>query len=181
MKLITTLILLIMSINTFAIQVNTGWTKNFKKILSVNCSEDDGHLCANLCENYSSCEVEESYCRNCAGDNLFIKYLFKELGNRIQNGGDAVPADTFLEFIKEGNFTSLTSKSIYNFIDRYNSFATKEKFRSLCPNPTEYPIVFLGVNEVSRSPESIRYVACSNSEQSAEIFNLKKIYDVEVN
>lgn len=180
MRILITICLLL-STPVFALTVSSDWTAEFKKVVTVNCSEDDGYQCANLCEDYDKCEVNEGYCRNCAGDNQFIKYIFREMGNRIQSYAAPVNMTFFIDFIGEGNFVSLTSKSIFNFIDKYNSFSTKEKFRSLCPSPTEYPIVFLEVNPVSRDAERIKYVACSNSESEAEIYNLKKIFDVEVN
>ncbi len=180
MKIVIALLSVLLSISSLAFTIESKWTEDFIKILDIKCNQDDSYQCANLCDNYSQCSVKENYCRNCAGDNLFIKYTFKELGGKIKST-EEVDQDDFFDFITQGNFATLTSKSIFNFIDKYNSFELKERFRSLCKMPVEYPIVFIELNKTSRTPEKIKYVACSNIENSTNIYQLKKVFDVEVN
>lgn len=181
MRLVLLLLAALMSSSVFSMTIKAEWNKvSFEKELLVGCNQNDSYLCIDLCNSEYSCKVKENYCRNCAGDNIFLKTIFNELGRTYQNSKNKISDDDFISFIKEDNFVTLTSKSIYNTIDKFNSPKLKRKFRSLCENPTEYPIVFLEVNPVSRVPEKVKYVGCSDNKFESEIYTMKQVYDVEV-
>ena len=180
-KLILTILLAAISSSTFAITYESAWTQDFKKVLNVTCNSDDAYLCADLCGEYASCQVREKFIKNAGGDNLFLRHFFNEIGTSLVNAETKIDNELFIAYLKRGNFATIDSRSIYNNIDKFNSFALKEKFRSLCPEPTEYPIVFVSVDHYTRELKGVSAVACTNSQNESDVFDIKKIYSVEVN
>lgn len=181
MKLALTLVAIIFSSNILAMNIGTKWNRtSFEKEVLISCTSSEDYLCIDLCNNEKSCAVTEGYCRDCAGDNLFLKTIFKQLGRTYQNTGSEVSKDDFISYIKEGDFVTVSSKSIYNTIDKFNSSKLKERFRSLCKLPTEYPVVFLDVEHTSRIPTNVKFVTCVNEDFNSDIYKMKRIYDVVV-
>lgn len=181
MRIVLSILLFLLSSNILAMNIGTKWNRtSFEKEVLVGCSESESYLCIDLCNNEKSCSVTEGYCRDCAGDNLFLKTLFKQLGRTYKNTSVEVSKDDFVSYLKEGDFVTISSKSIYNTIDKFNSSKLKERFRSLCKLPTEYPIVFLDVEHVSRTPIKVKYVTCENEDFNSDVYKMKRVYDVEV-
>ena len=89
------------------------------------------------------------------------------------NKGQEIDPTEFFRFIKEGEFVTLTPKSIYNHVYRYNDPVLIEKFKNLCPSiGGESSTVFLSKDDVSLRIKSIDYVVC-NFGMDSKIYKLE--------
>jgi hypothetical protein len=70
-----------------------------------------------------------------------MTFAFKEMGRSIV-AKESLDAYAFFDLLDSGEFVSLTSRSIYNLVERFNSNSLKRKFRSLCMDGTQYPHAF---------------------------------------
>lgn len=182
MRLISlVLILLVTSSSLYAFEVKANWSDRFERLINVSCQTDEEYLCADLCGEYQQCQVKEKTCGNCTGDNIFLRYFFKEIGQSIVNQQREMPKEELVSILKQGNFVSLDAKSIYNFVDKFNSLELRERFRSLCPNISEAPMVFVEVHAYTREPEKILAVACTDLTSDTSLFYLHKVYQLESN
>lgn len=181
MKLIAILFFSFFSLQSFAFEISASWNQQFKRLITLSCTQDDAHLCANLCQDYQKCEIEEKSCGNCGGENNFLRLFFQEVGQSIISSPNEVSPDQLIDLLISGDFMTLDSKSIYNFVDKFNSLELREKFRRLCPMPTEYPLVFIAVHPYTREPEKTLFVTCGQREQSTKIFPLHKVYQLDLN
>ncbi len=154
--------------SAYTLEVKSGWNIKFQKEVTLSCSEGE-YLCEDLCEK-STCKIQENFCRNCIGNTVYLTHFFDYLGKSYVNSGDEVTTDEFLALIKSGNFASMTSKTIYNHVEKYNGENLRSKFQSLCEGD-EYPMVFFKVNPTSKRPETVEYVLCRNTPE-LQIFRM---------
>lgn len=135
-----TLILLFatLSMQAFAYQIETSWTDDSKKILRVTCDGDS--ICENFCGS-QACEIEEKVCKNCVGTSIGMTYAFQEMG-RSYIVTEVLDPYFLFDLLKSKKFVSLTSRSLYNLVDRFDSIELRRKFRGLCVDGTRYPHVF---------------------------------------
>ena len=182
MKIISIILMFIlMTTDLLAFEVAANWSDRFERMINVSCQADEEYLCADLCGEYQQCQVKEKICGNCTGDNMFLRYFFKEIGQSIVNQQKEMSKEELISILKQGNFVSLDAKSIYNFVDKFNSLQLRERFRSLCPNISEAPMVFLEVHAYTREPEKILAVACTDLTRDTSLFYLHKVYQLESN
>ena len=162
---------LLLSTSLFAFEFNSTWTKDFKKVNSITCSERDNYLCTDLCGK-SKCEIEEKTCRNCIGNDPYVASLFSAMGKVFRNTGVEVSKEELFYFFRDQNFVAISSKSVFNNIETFNAYSLRRRFRSLCPRRTDYPSVLL---ELKKGGElgKIRYVICASDEgqQAFEMSN----------
>ncbi len=170
MKYAKFLIALMMSFSAYALtQVVPHWTQDYQYELIFRCEQGEQALCQNLCLNETECRVTENFCHNCAGTDLYLRSLFSEMGATYRSTGQKVPLEEFARFVKSGNFITLNSKSIYNFVDSYDSMNLRMRFQTLCGYQDNYPLVFLET-DASRFPGKVRYVICQND--NLEVFSM---------
>ena len=91
---------------------------------------------------------------------------------------EEVTIDEFLDLLKSGDFASMTSKTIYNHVESYNSEAIKAKFQSLCDGD-EYPTVIFKVNPNTKRPQEAKYVLCHKSSE-LKVFMMDNKGDITV-
>jgi hypothetical protein len=163
MKLFGIISLFIFSVNSaFALDISTLWDKKYRKKLTLSCSRGEAHYCETLCEASKLCVIEEKVCRNCIGTSIYLTHIFKEMGRGYRNSGEREGLDAVIDMLQTGKFVTLTSKSIYNHVTRYNDRKLRAKFQSLCPNGAEYPMVFFDRKRTGKIGE-VRYVACATN------------------
>ena len=161
-----------------AVELNEGWSAKFDRIINIQCSADDADYCQYICNDEQSCQIEEQFCRNCAGTDLYLQDLFENMGNKYQNSGEVVDLLEFFDFLIGGDFISLTSRSIYNFVDYFDSPALRFRFQTLCNYQNEYPVVFLQTKGASRLPGKVRYVTCADRQGELLVFRMTDYVDV---
>lgn len=126
----------------FSMTITTNWSEDSRKTLVLACSEEEAEVaCDNLCGE-STCEIEEKVCVDCVGTSIAMTYAFREMGRILHNTGEKVDAYFLVDLISSGNFVSLTSRSVYNLVERFDSRSLRSKFTSLCNDGTRYPTVF---------------------------------------
>jgi len=159
MKTLIFFLILFCSVSNFALEIETVWTETSEKRLAISCGEDEA--CVQFCMGNNSCFMREKVCKNCVGTSLKMTYIFEEMGRNLFNSGEAVGPYELFDLLTSTNFVSLSSKSVYNLIERFDSLSLRRRFRSLCLDETAYPIVFF--NKV-RSGEigSVKAVWCNS-------------------
>ncbi len=155
--LITALTLSILSLSSFALNIDTSWSADSRKILNLTCSGDD--VCSQFC-NGEQCQVEEKVCKNCVGTSITMTYAFKEMGRALVSTESLTSYELF-DLLSSGEFVSLTSRSVYNLIYRFDDSELKSKFRGLCNDGTRYPVVFFGTTPSGEMGE-IKAVWCDS-------------------
>lgn len=131
--------------------------------LSVYCDAKTETACTELCKNSAYCEIQESYCRNCAGtQNLKLKRIFDAIGTSLVATEES--RMNLLEIIQKGHFTSLHSITIYNYSGQYDGEQARAQFRYLCPNlpmdSLNLGILLLSLNPKNNSVEGVLGAIC---------------------
>ena len=150
-------------------KLDAAWTQDYQYELAFSCERSDEALCQGICQNEAECRVTENFCHNCAGTDLYLRSLFSEMGTTYKSTGQQVSFEEFARFVKSGNFITINSKSIYNFVDSYDSLGIRMRFQTLCGFNDNYPLVFLET-DASRFPGKVRYVVCQSG--NFEIFSM---------
>ncbi len=171
-KLILSLVLVTQS---YALEFTSSWNQSLTKEVVMSCSQDD-YQCREVCESETSCTFKEKTCTNCIGTNVYITNIFREMGRIYVNTLTSVSSDSLVELLSSGNFVTITSKSIYNQVDRFNSLGLRNRFKSLCENGAQYPVVFFDMNSKNDKIDEVLYVACDN-----EFFEMTATPDIYTN
>lgn len=126
----------------FGLELKEFWGENFTPFLKLKCLEDN-QACQLTCENESSCMIPMPLCIGCVGTSIITTFYFEEMGRALNRSNRTIDLYSFTDFIQEENFIILSSKSIYNHVDSYDSPALRRRFRSMCPEEnTQDPLVF---------------------------------------
>lgn len=165
-KIIVTFIALCIGLAANALEIETNWSAASEKSLALTCGEDS--TCQQFCDG-DSCVVLEKVCKNCASTSIAMTFAFKEMGRSLVSG-DAVDPYALYDLLDSGSFVSLTSRSIYNLVERFNSSALKRRFRSLCNDGTAYPHAFFETTQ-SGSIGAPRMVWCNSGVYALERLN----------
>lgn len=161
-------------VNASGLEIETGWTVENTKYLDAYCSEGN-QSCHYICNDESHCRVSESVCRNCIGSSIEMTFLFEEMGRSItSNLAATVDVYTLSDLISSHRFFTLTSRSIYNHVDSFDSFRLRRRFQSLCPDRTRYPVVFLERLSSNRMGQPL-YVWCESG-----VFHLELHQNVDI-
>lgn len=163
MKIIVLLLTLICT-QVSAVSLSNNWVNEdaFTKKVTIRCSEEDNE-CRNFCGRSDACTYIEKPCRNCLGSNLKMTYVFTEIGRAYRNDGISYRWDHIFDLIKAGRFVSLTSKSIYNHVTRFNALSMRRRFSALCEDAGREitPIALFSVDAVGELEEP-KYVVCGS-------------------
>jgi len=156
-------VIFLYSFSAFGLEVTTNWNDKYQKEVILNCSADNySNTCEQVCDSDTKCVIAEKTCFNCLGSSVYLTHLFKQMGQSYRSTGDIADDYSFVDFLLKGEFATLTSKSIYNNVDRFNSAALRDRFQSLCTNSTEYPVVFLESVGERNALGKVRYVTCGD-------------------
>ncbi len=135
------ILLFFVSMPSFALQLETVWTERAEKNLSLTCEGEE--TCVRYCQEKESCTVVEKVCKNCVGTSLAMTFAFNEMGRSLV-ASEKLDDYALFDLLEKNSFVSLTSRSVYNLVERFDSSSLKTKFRSLCEDGTRYPVVFFG-------------------------------------
>ena len=113
------------------------------------------------CGEEKMCEFKEGICRDCIGTSLYMTSLFNGMGS-IYRSTEFVRSSELLDLIERGDFITLSSRSIYNHVESFDSDKLKARFQVLCRDGSEYPLVFIAAERGSRLPGDVLYVTCGN-------------------
>lgn len=142
MKKLFFLITIIFSQSVWSVQISTSWNDDNRKYLNLLCSQEVDYICDLTCDSLERCELPIPFCADCVGTSIIMTFYLQEMGRYITNQGQAADIYIFTDLLRSGDFIAMTSRSIYNHIDSFNSPALQRRFRSLCDDQTMYPVVF---------------------------------------
>lgn len=163
-----TLLILILPKLLFAFEISTKWSDSANKYLELSCR--NSYECQEFCAG-GQCQVQEKVCRNCIGTSISMSYAFQEMGRAYVSSYELDEYFLF-ELLSRGEFVSLTSRSLYNLIDRFDSLVLRRKFQSLCRDGTQYPVVFFDATAAGELGE-IQAVWCKSGVFKMETAILK--------
>ena len=131
----------------------------------INCAGIKENLCFEACNQENSCEIQESYCRNCAGtQNIKLKRIHDSVGTSLIATGEPRSDVEFSEIIKKRNFITLSSQTIYNFSGVYDGNQARAQFKYLCPNLYEFSdlmgILIIETNKENHSIQTVLGALC---------------------
>jgi hypothetical protein len=167
--ILLTLILSSITGSALALELKTDWTAKFQKEVTLSCSESESYRCEEICNNKKECHFKEKTCRDCIGTTTLMTFIFREMGRNYTSNHIEVDWTHVVETLEHGKFATLTSKSIYNQIDRFDSRSLREKFQSLCPTLVEYPVAFFNVEASSGRISTPDFVVCGSNVYSLEL------------
>lgn len=140
------------------------WNADLRPFLSLTCSGENTKYCSMVCtlDDQSNCSIPMPVCRDCIGTSLLVTNIFEGMGIRYRNSGRIVELSEFFTFLQKSQFVTFSSKSVYNHVDSYDSPVLRNRFKSLCSEETEYPIVFFEINPKGSRLGKVRYLTCGN-------------------
>lgn len=171
LSVILTFIVCILSFaNTYAISININWNYNFKKDLVISCEEDQ------LCESYFGTQIaiKESKCSDCFSTDLNQTFLFNGIGESITNSLIPVGEVEFYSYLIDNRFVSISYDSPYDLVTNDSAMKKRLKYRSLCEDPSQDPILFFDLSEKSEV-STPKYIYCGEN----QIFELE-LFDVDI-
>lgn len=143
--------------SAFALDIETKWTPDTKKYLHLTCNGNSE--CEKFCDgNY--CKMQERVCKNCVSSSIEMTYAFQEMG-RSYIRGERLDDYFIFDLFYTRRFITLTSRSIYNLIERFDSLSLRRRFQALCNDDTKYPVVFFKQNEAGKLGE-VQAVWCED-------------------
>jgi hypothetical protein len=158
-----------------ALNFKSNWNFKFEKELIISCNEDE-YYCDDLCLNQKVCVIKEKLCRDCLGSTPYMTHIFNQIGKSIVSTEEDVLMEDVFDFIKGENFATLTSRSVYNSVDRFNSELMQEKFRSLCVSgDVESPMMIFATQEVSNLLAKGLYVICNEKAYRVDMMGGTKL------
>lgn len=159
--------------NSYGFTMTADWNPFFEKEVSFNCSEGD-YFCQDYCGKSSQCIVKENFCRNCIGSDTYLTYIFNYVGKTIVRSDIEVTDYELLDFVKKGNFSTISAKSIYNHVERFDGSLIKRKFQALCaPYQDEYPLIVYNVEKTSHLLKRPEFIVC-NDPSGLKVFKVGK-------
>lgn len=150
-----------------AMSITTIWNTDFSKQLKIEC--DNNVECNQLIDQ--SILVDESFCEDCFSTDLNASFIFNGIGESITTGATEVSVSTLLDFIKFNEFVSITYDSPYDLISSGSTMQKRLKYRNLCVDATQDPILFFernSYNEISMP----RYIYCGENIFELEMFDV---------
>jgi hypothetical protein len=165
MKNALILFTILLSGSALSIELDSRWNYKFEKEVILTCSEDE-FFCEDLCESKDSCVIKESVCRDCIGSTPYLTHVFNQLGRAIVKSDEAQVED-LVELLKSEHFSTITSKSVYNHVDRYGTDKLADKFGALCDFTADKPVMVFEVKEVSNLMGTPKFLVCGS-----EIFHV---------
>jgi hypothetical protein len=149
----------------------TVWSDQLVKELHVTCRAEDS-LCLDLCGASSFCVIEEKTCRSCIGTALPIQRILTELGRSIRFQSKLSSLEPIKALIESGRFVAISARDAFNVIDGFDSISVFRKFESLCPGESDYQLLFIEVDGVSRKIKKPRFIFCQ-FERLGDFFELQ--------
>lgn len=159
MKILKTLLVLFLSQSIFAVSIGHFWNDNYEKKVTMTCSINEDE-CRNFCGSDQDCTFTEKVCRNCLGSSVQMSYIFTEMGRLYRSSGLELSYDHIYDLVRSKKFVTLSAKSIYNQVTKFNALSMRRRFRLLCEDARE-PLVFFHTNS-SGKVIGPAYVACDN-------------------
>ncbi len=141
------------------------WSVELEPFLNINCQGDYKSFCQKVCnvEADKSCSIPMPVCRDCIGTSLLITNIFESMGIRYRNSGNHISNEVFSEYLSRKQFVTFSSKSVYNHVDSYDSQNLRNRFKSLCTEEIESPIVFFDINPKGNRLGKVRFLACGST------------------
>lgn len=158
-KFVFVFIFMLMSQSSKAYEYHEQWSNDNRLYLQLSCTENES-LCLEFCQKKNQCTFFAGDCKDCIGTNMQMNQIFDQMGIAFRNSGESVDLEELKHFLAHKSFVSITSKSIYNQIDSYDSPALKWRFQNLCPNNVDYPIVLFELNPQFKTIKNISMVIC---------------------
>jgi len=165
MKKTLILLTILFSGSALSIELDSRWNYKFEKEVVLTCSQDE-YFCEDLCENKERCIIKENVCRDCIGSTPYLTHVFNQIGRSIVSEGIEAPVEDLIELLRDGKFSSISSKSIYNHVDRFGSNKIMSKFESLCDYESQNPVMIFETQEVSKLLGKPKYLICNNNDNT---------------
>lgn len=89
--------------------------------------------------------------------------IFENMAIFYRNSGEAVEVKDAIALVATGRFVAISSRSIYNQNDSFDSDELRIKFQNLCPSWTKYPVVLFSLKEGTNILDEARYVTCDTA------------------
>ena len=173
------ILILLLSSNLYGVEINTRWNDFFQKEVTVTCSEDHA-FCEEVCNDKYFCVVKETPCRNCLGTSVQMHHIFKNMG-KVFVAKEEVTSYEIRDLLSSKNFVTVTSKSVFNNVTRFNNSELRRQFMTLCPEKRiKYPIVFFDRDEVTNRLGDVRFVACQKPDGELSVYKMEDDGNLEI-
>jgi hypothetical protein len=163
-------LLAIIAIRGEAFNVEARWNQLFQKEVVLKCNNGD-YFCQDLCGKKLECIFKEKVCRDCIGTSIYLSFIFEYLGKSVVRIDKEASDYELIDLFKSGNFTTLTSKSIYNHVDGFDSVDLRAKFSDLCkPLSDPYPVIVFEKEKGVSPLKNPKFLICNqNSEEIRKV------------
>lgn len=160
------LVLLFVTQFVFALNINTLWNEDFSKNLVVDCAEDE------MCQEFFGTQstIQEEICSDCFSTDLNATFIFNGIGESI-TAGESVSLSEFFSYLKLNNFVSISYDSPYDLITTSSTMQKRLKFRDLCEDYTQDPILFFD-KSLSNEISTPRFIFCGETVYDLEMFDV---------
>ncbi len=126
--------------------VKRNSSNELARTFQVTCSSAD-LFCSELCQSQSDCEVSQDSCLGCLSDtDLVVRSVLLDADRIYEVSAPPMDSNQIIFLFSRG-FSLLTPTSSANVFsdprDSADDARIRAKFQSLCPLPTQNPIIIL--------------------------------------
>ncbi len=160
MKTLITIILLALTVQTFALDMKSkiavDATGEIQKYLEVNCGSNEKNFCHQLCSDSTSCRIPENLCQDCVTQKSQMMYsIFTDINTIFKSDIMFVENQQLLTFLKSKKFISIPHDLFINMFTPEKKEALKNEFEKLCQIRVQSATLLATVNEDNQADQLV--------------------------
>ncbi|MBV2169501.1 MAG: hypothetical protein KUL82_12420 [Bdellovibrio sp.] len=133
------------------------------KATKVTCDGGTKQYCQALCQNGSSCQRIEPYCRNCAGTSSpLLRQLFTEISRFYKIKRELPDRAPLVQYLATEKYVLLDVKSVFNYYTPVGGESFLKELGALCGKQAETALLAVRLDQVNQ-PIELSYVLCRNN------------------
>lgn len=145
----------------------------YVKVTKVTCDTASSSDCQTLCQNPTTCQRPEPYCRNCAGTTSpLLRQLFTEISKSYAISQELNDRQMLVKYLATEKYVLLDIKSVFNYYTPVGGEAFGKELGFFCGDAAESALLAVKLDEVYQ-PMALSYVLCRNNIGQTSAFEVK--------
>lgn len=174
-QILSTLMLLVSSAKAFVVE--TGYASEpsgqYVKVVRVSCDAQSAPMCQLLCNDSSSCQREEPFCRNCAGTSShLLRQLFTEISRLYVIDGQLPSPEIFVHYMRTQKYVLLDSKSVFNFYTPVGGEVFVNELANICQGHSVETLLAVRLDQMN-VPVDLSYVLCREAGLATRVHEVR--------
>lgn len=155
------------SLPASAFMIESGYVQQengqYVKATKVTCDTMTASSCQDLCQNQSTCQRVEPFCRNCGGTTSpLLRQLFTEISRIYSIKHELQDRSVLVRYLANEKYVLLDIKSVFNYYTPIGGEAFYNEMQAFCQASTDTALLAVRLDQVHQ-PTELSYVLCRNN------------------